>query len=49
MGKRRKKLVVKESMPEFRSEDEERAYWAEHDVVGYFDWERDRSRARFRR
>ncbi len=40
MGKRRKNSVVKESMPEFRSEDEERAYWAEHDVVDYFDWER---------
>ena len=40
MGKRKKKLAVKESMPEFRSEDEERAYWAENVVVDYFDWER---------
>jgi predicted DNA binding CopG/RHH family protein len=40
MGKRKKGSVVKESMPKFSSEDEERAYWAEHDVVDYFDWER---------
>jgi predicted DNA binding CopG/RHH family protein len=40
MSKRRKKSVVKESMPKFRSEDEERDFWAEHDVVDYFDWER---------
>jgi len=37
---KRKKSVVKESMPKFRSEDEERDFWAEHDVVDYFDWER---------
>jgi predicted DNA binding CopG/RHH family protein len=40
LGKRKKDSVVKESMPKFSSEDEERAYWAEHDVVDYFDWER---------
>ena len=40
MSKRKKKTVVKESMPKFRSEDEERDFWAEHDVVDYFDWER---------
>jgi predicted DNA binding CopG/RHH family protein len=27
-------------MPKFRSEDEERDFWAENDVVDYFDWER---------
>jgi predicted DNA binding CopG/RHH family protein len=25
--------------PRFASEDEERAFWAEHDVDEYFDWE----------
>ena len=40
MSKGRKKSVVKESMPKFRTEDEERDFWAEHDVVDYFDWER---------
>lgn len=27
------------SPPRFRSEEEEREYWAEHDVVDFFDWE----------
>jgi predicted DNA binding CopG/RHH family protein len=27
-------------MPRFRSEDAERAFWAKHDVVDYFDWGR---------
>lgn len=27
------------SPPSFRSEEEEREYWAEHDVVDFFDWE----------
>jgi predicted DNA binding CopG/RHH family protein len=40
MSERRKKQVVKESIPRFRSEDEERDFWAEHDVVDYFDWNR---------
>ena len=40
MSKRKKNSVVKESMPNFRSEDEERDFWAENDVVDYFDWER---------
>jgi predicted DNA binding CopG/RHH family protein len=31
---------VKESMPRFRTEDEERDFWAEHDVVDFFDWEK---------
>ena len=37
MSKRKKKPVVKESMPRFRTEDEERDFWAEHDVVDYCD------------
>lgn len=40
MSDRRKKQVVKDRMPRFRSEDEERDFWAEHDVVDYFDWDR---------
>lgn len=40
MSKHKKISVVKESMPNFRSEDEERDFWAENDVVDYFDWER---------
>lgn len=36
MNARRKKP---EKMPKFRTEDEERDFWAEHDVVDYFDWE----------
>lgn len=40
MSKRKKKPVVKERLPKFRTEDEERDFWAEHDVVDYFDWEK---------
>jgi predicted DNA binding CopG/RHH family protein len=40
MSKRKKRLVVKESMPRFRNEDEERDFWAEHDVVDFFDWDK---------
>jgi predicted DNA binding CopG/RHH family protein len=40
MSARKKKPVVKESMSRFRTEDEERGFWAEHDVVDYFDWEK---------
>jgi predicted DNA binding CopG/RHH family protein len=39
MSKRKKQPKVKERIPAFRSEDEEREFWAEHDVVDYFDWE----------
>jgi predicted DNA binding CopG/RHH family protein len=38
MSKRKKTLVVKESIPRFRTEDEERHFWAEQDVIDYFDW-----------
>ncbi len=27
-------------LPRFRSEDQEREFWAEHDVVDFFDWDR---------
>ena len=30
----------KGSMPRFRSEAQEHAFWAEHDVVDYFDWDK---------
>ncbi len=40
MSEREKKPVVKEGMPRFRTEDEERDFWAEHDVVDYFDWDK---------
>ena len=26
--------------PRFRTEDREREFWAEHDVVDYFDWDK---------
>ena len=40
MSKRKKKLAVKKSTPRFVTEDEEREFWAEHDVVDFFDWEK---------
>jgi predicted DNA binding CopG/RHH family protein len=40
MSARKKKPVVKERIPKFRSEHEERTFWAAHNVVDYFDWER---------
>jgi len=39
MSARKKKPVVRESRARFRTEDEEREFWAEQDVVDYFDWE----------
>jgi len=36
MNARRKKS---ERVPRFQSEDEEREFWAEHDVVDFFDWD----------
>lgn len=36
LNERRKK----NRLPRFRSEDEEREFWAEHDVVDYFDWDK---------
>jgi hypothetical protein len=36
----------KKPMPEFRSEDEERQFWAEHDSTEYIDWQNAR-RSRF--
>jgi predicted DNA binding CopG/RHH family protein len=30
----------KKSIPHFANEDEERCFWAKHDVLGYFDWDK---------
>jgi predicted DNA binding CopG/RHH family protein len=29
---------MKKPVPKFRTEDEERAFWATHDSTGYVDW-----------
>jgi len=34
-----KKGASKSHAPRFRDEDEERDFWATHDVVDYFDWD----------
>ena len=36
---KRKKRTVRSPLPQFRSEEEEQAYWSEHEVVDYFDWD----------
>lgn len=40
MSETRKKGAAKGRPPRFRDEDEERDFWAKHDVVDYFDWDR---------
>lgn len=30
---------MKQQIPEFRSEEEERRFWAEHDSTGFIDWQ----------
>lgn len=35
-----RKKTVGDASPHFASEEEEREFWAVHDVVGYFDWDR---------
>lgn len=30
---------MKKPLPEFRNEDEEREFWADHDSTDYFDWD----------
>ncbi len=37
MSKRKK---AKRPIPRFESEDQERDFWARHDVVDYFDWDK---------
>ena len=35
-----RKKAAEKSPPRFASEEEERAFWAVHEVVDYFDWDR---------
>jgi predicted DNA binding CopG/RHH family protein len=35
---------MKKRVPEFRSEDKERAFWATHDSTDYIDWSQARQR-----
>lgn len=35
---------MKKRVPEFRSEDQERAFWATHDSTDYIDWSHARGR-----
>jgi hypothetical protein len=37
-ARKKKKTVVKNAIPKFRTEDEERDFWANHDVVDSFEW-----------
>ena len=37
MSKRKK---AKRQIPRFESEDQERDFWARHEVVDYFDWDK---------
>lgn len=40
--KKRESTVVLKSVPKFRSEDEERDFWASHDSADYVDWSQAR-------
>ena len=40
MSRSKKRTATTKRIPRFQSEDAEREFWAEHDVVDYFDWER---------
>lgn len=35
-----KKKQAKKPIPRFDTEDDERDFWARHDVVDYFDWDK---------
>jgi predicted DNA binding CopG/RHH family protein len=35
---------MKKRVPEFRTEDQERAFWATHDSTNYIDWSQARPR-----
>ena len=37
--KKQPKKKIRESIPRFRSEDEERAFWADEDSADYIDWD----------
>lgn len=36
----RKSKLAKRPIPRFQTEDQERDFWARHDVVDYFDWDK---------
>lgn len=36
----RKKKLAKRPIPRFQTEDQERDFWARHEVVDYFDWDK---------
>jgi hypothetical protein len=38
--------ITKKTIPEFRSEEDERNFWAKHDSTGFIDW-RTAERRRF--
>ena len=40
MSGRKKRAATRKRIPRFQSEDAERDFWANHDVLDYFDWER---------
>jgi hypothetical protein len=31
--------ITKKPVPEFRSEEDERNFWAKHDSTGFIDWQ----------
>lgn len=37
---RKTKKPAKRPIPRFQTEDQERDFWARHDVVDYFDWDK---------
>jgi len=37
---RKKTKPAKRSIPRFETENQERDFWARHDVVDYFDWDK---------
>lgn len=37
---RKKTNLAKRPIPRFQTEDQERDFWARHDVVDYFDWDK---------
>lgn len=37
---RKRKKPAKRPIPRFQTEDQERDFWARHDVVDYFDWDK---------
>lgn len=40
MNAPKKRISPKKEIPQFETEDQEREFWARHDVVDFFDWDR---------